>query len=62
MILPAVFLDELKANDVSYFVGVPDSLMKGLNYQISNSCPLDEHLITSNEGSAVAHNRVFCSN
>ena len=29
--------------------------MKGLNYQISNSCSSDEHLITSNEGSAVAH-------
>ena len=55
MISPAVFLDELKANKVNYFVGVPDSLMKGLNYQISNSCSSDEHLITSNEGSAVAH-------
>ena len=55
MISPAIFLDELKANKVNYFVGVPDSLMKGLNYQISNSCSSDEHLITSNEGSAVAH-------
>ena len=55
MIAPAVFLGELKANEVSYFVGVPDSLMKGLNYQISNSCSSNEHLITSNEGSAVAH-------
>ena len=55
MISPAVFLDELKANEVSYFVGVPDSLMKGLNYQISNSCSSHEHVITSNEGSAVAH-------
>ena len=55
MISPAVFLDTLKANEVNYFVGVPDSLMKGLNYEISNSCSLDEHLITSNEGSAVAH-------
>ena len=55
MISPVVFLDELKANEVNYFVGVPDSLMKGLNYHISNSCSSDEHLITSNEGSAVAH-------
>lgn len=55
MISPAVFLEELKANEVNYFVGVPDSLMKGLNYQISNSCSSDEHVITSNEGSAVAH-------
>lgn len=55
MISPAVFLDQLKSNEVSYFVGVPDSLLKGLNYQISNSRSSDEHLITSNEGSAVAH-------
>lgn len=55
MISPAVFLDELKANEVNHFVGVPDSLMKGLNYEISNSCPLDAHVITSNEGSAVGH-------
>ena len=55
MISPDIFLDELKANEVNFFVGVPDSLMKGLNYQISNSCSSDEHVITSNEGSAVAH-------
>ena len=55
MISPAHFLDELNENEVNYFVGVPDSLMKGLNYQIANSYSSDEHLITSNEGSAVAH-------
>ena len=55
MISPAIFLDELKTNKINYFVGVPDSLMKGLNYEISNSCSLDEHLIASNEGSAVAY-------
>ena len=55
MISPAVFLDELNENEVNYFVGVPDSLMKGLNYQIANYCSSDEHVITSNEGSAVAH-------
>lgn len=55
MISPDVFLAELRNHGVSYFVGIPDSLMKGLTYQISNSCSSDEHLITSNEGSAVAH-------
>lgn len=54
MISPAVFLNELHENEINYFVGVPDSLMKGLNYQIANSCSSDEHVITSNEGSAVA--------
>ena len=55
MISPVEFLDELKANEVSFFAGVPDSLMKGLNFQIFNSCSSDKHVITSNEGSAVAH-------
>ncbi len=55
MIPPAVFLDELKAQGVNFFAGVPDSLMKGLNYQMSNSCSSDEHVITSSEGSAVGH-------
>ena len=55
MISPADFLDELRKNEVNYFVGVPDSLMKGLNYEIANCCSSDEHVITSNEGSAVAH-------
>lgn len=55
MIPPNDFLNELKAHGVNFFVGVPDSLMKGLNYHISNSCSTHEHIITSNEGSAVAH-------
>lgn len=55
MISPAAFLDELRLNEVTYFAGVPDSLMKGLNYEICNSCSPCNHVITSNEGSAVAH-------
>ena len=55
MILSAIFLNELRECEIDYFVGVPDSLMKGLNNQLSNSCLLGEHIITSNEGSAVAH-------
>jgi phosphonopyruvate decarboxylase len=55
MISPDIFFNELKASGINYFAGVPDSLMKGLNYQISNLCSSDEHVITSNEGAAVAH-------
>jgi phosphonopyruvate decarboxylase len=55
MISPNDFLNELKSQDVNFFAGVPDSLMKGLNYQISNTCSKYEHVITSDEGSAVAH-------
>ncbi len=55
MISPSNFLDELKSNGINFFVGIPDSLMKGLNYQISKSCSENEHIISSNEGSAVAN-------
>lgn len=55
MLSPIEFVAELKLRDIKFFVGVPDSLTKGLNYQISNSCSDKEHLISSNEGSAVAH-------
>ena len=55
MISPNDFLEELRSQGVNFFVGVPDSLTKGLNYQISNTCSKNEHVITSNEGSAVAH-------
>lgn len=55
MISPSNFLNELKSQGVNFFVGVPDSLMKGLNYQIFNTCSSDEHVITSDEGSAIAH-------
>ena len=45
----------MQTNNINFFVGVPDSLMKGLNYHISNYCSDDEHIISSNEGSAIAH-------
>ena len=54
MIQPSEFLNELAGQGINFFSGVPDSLMKGLNYQISNSYSAQDHVITSNEGSAVA--------
>lgn len=55
MISPTAFLDTLKHLGVNFYVGVPDSLMKGLNFEIINTCTKDEHVIASNEGSAVGH-------
>ena len=55
MISPSAFLNTLKMLGVNFFAGVPDSLMKGLNLEIINSCSKEEHVITSNEGSAVSH-------
>jgi phosphonopyruvate decarboxylase len=55
MISPAAFLNMIKLLGVNFFVGIPDSLMKGLNFEIINSCSNDEHVISSNEGSAIGH-------
>jgi phosphonopyruvate decarboxylase len=54
MISPKLFLKKLRSLDINFFVGVPDSLMKGLNIEISNKLSEKEHVIASNEGSAIA--------
>jgi phosphonopyruvate decarboxylase len=53
MISPGKLYDFLKKKDVSFFTGVPDSLLKHfLKYVQDHSSP-DEHIITANEGLAV---------
>jgi phosphonopyruvate decarboxylase len=53
MISPGRLYDFLKKKDVSFFTGVPDSLLKHfLKYVQDHSSP-DEHIITANEGLAV---------
>ena len=48
------FLDSLRDQGVTNFSGVPDSLLKNICACISDNTAPDEHLITANEGSAVA--------
>jgi len=48
------FFDALRNNGVSNFSGVPDSLLKNICAYISDNTAPSEHLITANEGSAVA--------
>ena len=48
------FFDTLKNQGISKFVGVPDSLLKDICAYISDNTAPSEHLITANEGSAVA--------
>ena len=55
MISTVDFLGQLKSHGINFFAGVPDSLLSGLNNEISNSYSSDQHVIASNEGSAVAH-------
>ena len=53
MISSDLFLENLRLLGVSFFAGVPDSLMKELNYAINDSTLDSRHIIASNEGSAV---------
>ncbi|MDC0511153.1 thiamine pyrophosphate-binding protein [bacterium] len=54
MIKPEEFFDALKECGICNFSGVPDSLLKDLCAFISDNTLASEHLITSNEGSAIS--------
>lgn len=51
MIDPTAFLDALKANDIVFFCGVPDSLLKEFLLVLSRD---PGHYVTANEGAAIA--------
>lgn len=53
-IRPDEFLEVLLAEGVSFFSGVPDSLLKHFCACLTDRLPASEHVITANEGSAVA--------
>lgn len=53
MIDPAWFVAQLGQQGVSFYTGVPDSLLKPLNSQILAELPADRHVIAANEGAAV---------
>jgi len=48
------FFDSLRSEGVRRYCGVPDSLLKNICAYISDNTTPNEHLITANEGSAVA--------
>lgn len=54
MIKPEDFLQELNANGVEFFAGVPDSLLKEFLTLLQSELPSDKHHITASEGAAVA--------
>ncbi len=54
MIHPADFVKLLNDNDISFFTGVPDSLLKDFCAYLTDYTPPANHLIAANEGSAVA--------
>lgn len=51
---PNEFVDLLLSKGVSFFAGVPDSLLKNFCSCLSDRMPESQHVITANEGSAVA--------
>ena len=51
---PTVFYDQLASHGVDFFTGVPDSLLKEFCQCIDDRIPNDKHIITANEGNAVA--------
>jgi phosphonopyruvate decarboxylase len=50
---PARFLQACREHGVTFFTGVPDSLLKHLNSQIMADLPRDRHVVAANEGAAV---------
>lgn len=53
MISPKSFYNELESNGISFFSGVPDSLLKDICAYISDNVPADRHIIAANEGASV---------
>ena len=54
MIDPAAFYAALSQSGVSFFAGVPDSLLKHFCAFVSDHCSETSHVICANEGNAVA--------
>ncbi len=54
MIRPGFFIDTLRANDLSFFAGVPDSLLKNICAYIADNIDESHNIITANEGAAIA--------
>ena len=54
MIKPVHYLNSLNEFGVNFFAGVPDSLLKEFCACVSEKCGQDTHLITANEGGAIA--------
>ena len=54
MINPKYFFEGLKKNNVNFYTGVPDSLLKELCAYITSNTSQSNHIINTNEGSAVA--------
>ena len=53
MLKPRTLVEFLKKNNISFFSGVPDSLLKDFCAYVDDEFPSRNHIIAANEGSAV---------
>jgi len=54
MINPKLFCSILSKHNINFYSGVPDSLLKGFCNYIYNNIDSKNHIISSNEGAAIA--------
>jgi phosphonopyruvate decarboxylase len=54
MINTEKFYESLNQNGIDFYTGVPDSLLKDICSYISDNATADRHIITANEGGAIA--------
>lgn len=54
MIRPETLYGWLAGNNIEFFSGVPDSLLKDICAYITDNAPQENHIIAANEGNAVA--------
>mmetsp|Transcript_70645 Transcript_70645/g.118375 ORF Transcript_70645/g.118375 Transcript_70645/m.118375 type:complete len:81 (+) Transcript_70645:3-245(+) len=48
------FYKLLATKGIDFFCGVPDSLLKSFCAYVTDNSPVEKHIITANEGTAVA--------
>lgn len=53
MIRPSFFVNALKKQDIDFFAGVPDSLLKNICAYITDNLPAKQNIIAANEGGAM---------
>lgn len=53
MIAPGDFYGVLKKNQIDFFTGVPDSLLKDFCAYVTDNTPREKNIITANEGNAI---------
>jgi phosphonopyruvate decarboxylase len=51
---PAKFCEVIKNNGISFFTGVPDSLLRDFTAYVTSTYSSESHVIAANEGNAVA--------